>query len=125
VTERTAWSLACLLLTGIPLCVVVPNFMRAHHREHITSCKCNLKNIGTALQMYASDNAGAAPPNLTYLTPNYLKRLPRCMSSHGTDYQYLPKKRDYLVYCPGDHTYFSLPQGYPQYSSKFGFILAP
>jgi len=42
----------------------------------LTAMKSNLKNIGTALEMYSSDHKGRYPEKLDYLTPDYLKTLP-------------------------------------------------
>jgi hypothetical protein len=43
-----------------------------------SACKSNLKNIGTALEMYSSDHGGEYPPSLATLSPEYLKRIPEC-----------------------------------------------
>ena len=38
--------------------------------------------------MYDSDNAGLAPLNLEILTPNYLRWVPKCHSTWGTETNY-------------------------------------
>lgn len=40
------------------------------------ACHANLKNLGTALEMYATDFSGQYPMTLQQLAPEYLKQLP-------------------------------------------------
>jgi len=42
----------------------------------LTAMKSNLKNMGTALEMYSADHKGLYPEKLEQLTPDYLKTLP-------------------------------------------------
>ncbi|MHC9542416.1 MAG: hypothetical protein AB9903_23135 [Vulcanimicrobiota bacterium] len=42
----------------------------------LTTMKSNLKNMGTALEMYSADHKGLYPEKLEQLTPDYLKTLP-------------------------------------------------
>jgi hypothetical protein len=69
-----AGGAAFLVLTAI----LLPNFIRSGSRGKITACKSNLKNIGTALEMYSTDYSGRYPNSLDVLTPNYLKSIPEC-----------------------------------------------
>lgn len=54
--------------------------------ERLTECKTNLKNIGTALEMYSTDWSGKYPASLVKLTPNYLKTIPVCPTTHTDTY---------------------------------------
>jgi hypothetical protein len=50
-----------LALGGVTLFIgalLAPNFVRARHRNATTACKSNLKNIGTAMEMYSTDYDG-------------------------------------------------------------------
>lgn len=69
-----------VILGGIAVlgAIVVPNFVRSHSRDSIQACKSNLKNIGTALEMYSTDWGGKYPATLEVLSPNYLKIIPEC-----------------------------------------------
>jgi hypothetical protein len=58
--------------------ILVPNFVRARSRSGLTACKSNLKNIGTACEMYGTDWKGLYPKEMSLLTPNYLKTIPSC-----------------------------------------------
>lgn len=42
----------------------------------MTTLHSNLKNIGTALEMYSTDHKGLYPKKLDELTPDYLKQIP-------------------------------------------------
>ena len=84
--------LSCFVLFSILFvlaAVIVPNFIIARIRGggSISACKSNLKNLGTAFEMYSTDWSGKYPPigrERELLAPNYLKTIPECPSS-GTD----------------------------------------
>lgn len=117
--------------------------MRPMPQGQLTACKSNLKNIGTAMEMYASDNQGQCPKTLEALTPSYLKSLPECPSAGKQTYasSYQVKRKavptdktnnkmptglssdDYTVFCQGDHhSKAGLPTDYPIYSSLNGLV---
>ena len=83
-------SISCLTWVGIfsliavGLAVVVPNYLRSNSRGQHQACRSNLKNIGTALEMYSADWSGRYPSNLNQLTPKYLKTIPEC-PAQGSD----------------------------------------
>ena len=60
------------------LIFVVPNIFSERAGCEYTQCRSNMKNIGTALELFASDNDGLYPPTLNNLTPDYLKSIPQC-----------------------------------------------
>jgi hypothetical protein len=64
-------------VTGIPYAVTPTS---------ATMCKSNLKNLGTALEMYSTDYKGKYPASLGALTPNYLKFIPSCRSFSADDH---------------------------------------
>lgn len=116
--------------------VLVPNFMRARAGGRITSCLSNLKNIGTACEMYSSDNAGKYPVRMELLLPNYLKTLPECPATGTTTYKletglnvgYNTANFEdyYFISCHGDnHEAIGLPANYPQYDGIQGLIERP
>lgn len=114
--------------------LIAPNFTRYRCRVGPTTmCKSNLKNIGTALEMYSTDWSGHYPRNLNLLTPNYLKTLPVCPGAKRVTYRadFGPSApgneghlEDYFyVECTGlNHEYLELPADYPKYTSEYGLI---
>lgn len=107
--------------------------MRARAQGQLTACKSNLKNIGTALEMYATDFEGRYPPSLSLLTPNYLKTLPECPSAATTSYimesglkapgNEKKKKEFRHLECRGEHHKpVGLSAGYPRYNTVEGLI---
>jgi hypothetical protein len=128
---------ALLLLLALPAVILVPNFRRARGGGHLTACKSNLKNIGTAMEMYSTDWSGKYPvgggSTMTLLTPKYLKVIPECpaagtstyRAAFGTDGGYNSPNFDdyYFIQCSGsNHTVVSVPPGYPQYDGISGLI---
>jgi hypothetical protein len=53
----------------------------------LTGCKSNLKNLASAVEMYASDHEGRYPRDLQLLTPHYLKEIPTCPAARKLTYQ--------------------------------------
>lgn len=93
----------------------------------VIGCKSNLKNIGTALEMYSTDNAGRFPKSLSPLTPNYLKLWPTCPAAGSDTYsdgfQSSSHPDAYTVVCGGsNHTRAGMSANFPQYTSTEGLI---
>ena len=116
-----------IAIIAILAAILVPNFLRARAQGMVTACKANLKNMGTALEMYATDNSGRYPTTLNGLSPHYLRTMPTCPStglanSYGYTSQSVPDS--YTVYCSGTnaHQAVDLSTGYPQYDSIRGLI---
>ncbi|MHC9539062.1 MAG: serine/threonine protein kinase [Vulcanimicrobiota bacterium] len=108
----TIAGMICFLLSGI----LVPNFLRARAQGCLSPCKSHLKNIGTAMEMYSSDNQGRYPRNLAAITPNYLKTLPTCPEAGRMSYRYVSTTMPdiYTVWCHGanhtDRTGINMPE---------------
>jgi len=101
-----------------------------HHHGSTTACKSNLKNIGTALEMYSTDNQGRFPPTLSLLTPNYLKSVPTCPSigidTYSGAFVSSAHPDTYTIICRGhNHRGVGLLPDFPQYSSPQGLIDRP
>lgn len=116
--------------------IMVPNFIRARGQGQATACKSNLKNIGTAMEMYSTDYQGKYPPNMSYLTPNYLKTIPECPAAATVTYTaYMGKNAKgnpdhyndyYYVECKGaNHVKVGLPPDFPAYNGIMGLIEGP
>ena len=93
----------------------------------LTACKSNLKNIGTALEMYSTDNSGRFPTALSQLTPNYLRRIPTCPSATADTYsmtfQSASNPDAYTVMCTGaHHREAGMPPNFPRYTSTQGLL---
>lgn len=127
-----------IAIIAILAAILVPNFIRARAQGQLTACKSNLKNIGTALEMYSTDWSGKYPTALATLTPNYLKTIPECpadgtdtytggyVTGAGTAYNNgaTPFTDYYFVMCNSAtaHVGVSLPANYPQYDGIQGLI---
>jgi hypothetical protein len=100
---------------------------RPHTRGQLSACQSNEKNIGTALEMYATDNKGEYPLSLAPLAPKYLKVIPTCPAA-GTDTYSSSYQRNspqsYRFYCSGsNHTdLLNGSANFPQYTSEQGLI---
>lgn len=108
-------------------------------RDGFLQCQSNCKNIGTALEMYATDNDGKYPDSMDMVVPTYLNELPVCMAQgmspevrahyrkqYGlTLWDYAYKVSDnhdsYTFYCSGNnHQAFGVGPNYPQYDCNTG-----
>jgi len=113
--------------------VVFPNFIRSRDGGTTTACKSNLKNLGTALEMYSTDCNGSYPDGLARLTPRYLRVVPTCATvgrdtysanyavSHGAGRE--KKAEAYTIVCAGHHHGGAgLGPNLPQYNSWQGLV---
>ncbi|MEW6277132.1 MAG: hypothetical protein AB1758_00815 [Candidatus Eremiobacterota bacterium] len=120
-----------LAIVGTLAYILVPNFIRARSRGQLTSCKSNLKNIGTALEMYSTDYRGRYPKTLFLLTPNYLTVIPDCPSAasdtYSASYRSAAEPDVYTFCCQGgNHAGAGIDRpGYPAYTSTEGLIERP
>jgi prepilin-type N-terminal cleavage/methylation domain-containing protein len=124
-----------IAIIAILAAILVPNFIRARAQGQLTACKSNLKNIGTAMEMYSTDWSGKYPSaGMALLTPNYLKTLPECPAAGSvtytggvvfgaTAYNAANFQDYYFIQCAGsNHTSVSVPANYPQYDGIQGLI---
>ncbi len=103
----------------------ISNFKSARAQGQFVCCESNLKNIGTALEMYSTDNEGHYPVSLTKLTPDYLRLIPTCPAAgkqtYVDSYQSGLNPDAYSVYCKGhNHEAIGIPEDYPLYNSTEG-----
>lgn len=125
---------ALLAVAALSL-ILVPNFLRAKARGQLTACKSNIKNIATALEAYAGDNAGHYPASLDKLAEgNLLKPLPTCPGAGKMsylDYQVATDPDSFSFSCCGDNHkssyagYDADSAGFPRYNTKDGLISQP
>jgi hypothetical protein len=110
-----------------------PNFIRARAQGRLSGCKSNLKNIGTALEMYSTDWSGKYPTTTAMLTPTYLRDIPECpiagKKTYRAHFGYAALLNTagyedyYYVECYGEnHTGLSVTGNYPAYNSIQGLI---
>lgn len=126
--RRTVVAVSVLALAAL----LVPNFVGCRCASPLTACKSNLKNIGTALEIYSTDHNGQYPGSLDELYPEYLKREPSCPQAKHATYRasFGPKapfndgnyQDYYLVECTGDNHPEVTDPDYPKYNGIFGLI---
>lgn len=100
--------------------------------SYLTFCKSNLKNIGTAMEMYSTDFSGKYPSSLDLLTPKYLKTIPECDAAGKVTYRLYTGDGPmntagfqdyYYVECGGEnHSRASVHANYPAYDGISGLI---
>lgn len=105
--------------------IALPNFVRARAHGQATACKSNLKNIGTALEMWSTDNSGRFPTQLSQVAPNYLRIMPTCPAAgkdtYSATFQSAANPDAYTVFCSGSHHVDAqYSPNYPQYTSTMG-----
>ncbi len=119
----TSVTLLILLLTS-------PCWARS--QGQLTACKSNLKNIGTACEMYATDNDGRYPMTLAQLVPDYLYSIPKCPTtgcdSYSGTYQVSEARNAFAVCCLGTAHHRanrSVAPNFPAYVSVYGLVERP
>jgi competence protein ComGC len=121
-----------ICFAAIFISILIPNYLRGKQQGSITpTCRHNLKNIGSALELYTIDHEGNYPEKLSDLTPDYVAMIWKCDRA-GTDtysksYQVFNDPRQkihaYTFYCQGEHHCPELEANFPQYTSKNGLTM--
>ena len=112
--------------------VLVPKFLRGPADGRLTACKFNCKNLGTALEIYATDNHGHYPKSLERLVSSkILKEIPRCAAAgqdtYSGTYRVSQDPDRFHFYCAGTQ-HESASRGafnFPQYDSQKGLLEGP
>jgi prepilin-type N-terminal cleavage/methylation domain-containing protein len=127
-----------IAIIAILAAILVPNFLRARAQGQFTACQSNMKNIGTALEMYSVDHQGEYPADLTAgtagagdkLMPDYMATLPQCPAASADTYagayvQTRVPADAYSFRCTGgNHTTITgTGTEFPQYSSAKGLTV--
>ena len=91
----------------------------------VLSCKSNLKNLGTALEMWSTDNRGNFPAHLGQVAPNYVRAIPTCPAAqrdtYSASYRMRANPNYYAFFCQGaNHTSEGYPANFPRYTSDRG-----
>ena len=125
VRSALSWGLLIGLVLLVGKAIIVPSFIRTRAQWQWTACKSNLKNIGTALEMYSTDNGGRFPRSPVGLTPNYLEQVPTCPAKGSDTYSEgfasASNPDAYTVVCAGrNHSGVGLGENFPQYTSTQG-----
>ena len=119
-----------IAIIAILAAILVPNFVKARAQGQLTACKSNLKNIGTAEEMYAADHNGRYTPQLTTLTGTngqnqYMARVPLCpLVTNPYTYSAAKNPDWYGITCTsGNHQQAGMTGiGYPQFDSIAGLV---
>jgi hypothetical protein len=90
---------ASLLVLGAA--ASAPDIIQSIQLRYYNVCKSNVRNMGTAFEMYSCDNQGRYPHSLSKLTPNYLRSLPTCPAAGRVTYSYVYTEVPdcYTVWC--------------------------
>lgn len=135
--EMPAWLISVgLLLATLVAFIYWANLpYRPRAQGQLTACKSNLKNLATALEMYASDNQGLYPDLLSKVVDGrYLKTLPTCPSAQQMtygNYHNFDKRSNFVMCCGGDNharaykAYSAPSRNFPAYRGDIGLIDHP
>lgn len=88
-------------------------------------CKSNLRTLGTACEMYSTDNWGRYPRRLQDLVPGYIKAIPTCPAAdrdtYSPSFASTSNPDDYTIFCQGNnHRRSGCGINYPQYCASDG-----
>ena len=119
------WIVAALIIMIVVLPFIITNYFRAKSHRDYAGCYSICKNIGTALEMYSTDNSGHYPKSLKQLVPKYLLSIPPCPAAgketYSSSYTSATYPDSYTFYCKGHyHSGVGVGQDKPDYSSTSG-----
>lgn len=121
-----------IAIIAILTTILLPNFVRVRSQGRLTGCKTNMRNIATAVQVYAVENASRYPTTLTILpTTRAISAIPTCPSA-GNNLAYIngyvasSNPDAYTIVCTGNnHGELNIPACYPQYTGQAGYQEKP
>lgn len=115
-----------IAIIAILAAILVPNMVRARSRGQLVACTTNLKNIGTAMELYTVDYKGRYPTSMAILTPNYLKTIPECpvagSDTYSSAYTFGVLPDSFDVFCEGSFHVGFTSTDYPRFNSGQGLI---
>lgn len=125
--EKPRFSLAFWITVLVPIALAAIVFFRLanqpYYPSRLAACRSNLKNLATALDLYADDYHGHYPPDLRRLLPGYLKTLPTCPGAGKQTYRYELAAHRFSLTCVGENHADAFGPGhpdYPRYDSEEG-----
>ena len=108
---------------------IMPSIIRKKPATVGKSCVRNIKNLATAMELYACDNKGKYPVKLSYLSKyGYISSLPSCPETGSLEYLYTVSSnyKNFTICCPGKgvhkDTSINYEGHYPQYSHSRGLV---
>lgn len=111
---------AVIIITGL---LMAPSYIQKNVKSRYDLCYSNLRNIGTAMEMYSCDNQGRYPHNLGAITPGYMKTLPTCPVARKITYLYTRTQVPdcYTVWCNGNYHKSAREGRTPEYDANQGW----
>ncbi len=118
--------------------IIVPNFLKARASGHLCYCESQIKDLATAMEVYATENNGLYPEGfykLLEISKNkspYMSKIPDCKKSnlsHNrknlTSYKYIRSEdcKNFTMWCIQNHLDCGMEEGYPQYNPYQGLII--
>lgn len=98
----------------------------ARRQGPTSACQSNLKNLASALEMWADDHRGGYPGQLDQLVPIYLKEIPRCPAAgrdtYSTNYRRWRHPDDFGLCCSGSNHLRVMGANLPAYTSCAGLV---
>lgn len=104
------WFIAILGVIAVLVFISFPwndPLVEGRRNVSLRECRKNLKNLGTALEMYSTDWAGQFPQNLEKLTPDYIREMPQCLAVDRDTYSQTYRVGELDVFglwCPDQFT---------------------
>lgn len=116
-----------IVILTILMVMIMPQYVVARSRGRLSACESNLRNLATAIEVYATEHNHQVPSSLDDLVPQFVAAIPRCPSA-GTPDAYrdgyasvqVPEAA-YTVSCSGAfHVDLGVPAGHPLYTYGVG-----
>ncbi|MCD4782800.1 MAG: hypothetical protein K8T10_03105 [Candidatus Eremiobacteraeota bacterium] len=117
--------LTVIFILATLVMLLIPNLKWTVFKTQLSGCQQNLKNMSTALQLYANDNEDYYPENLDGLKPHYFHHIPTCPSAsadtYSPGYDISVDLKVYTLPCKGkNHGVLGLGEDEPYWSMSEG-----
>jgi len=113
--------LTVLFILASLVMLLIPNLRWTVYKTQLSGCQQNIKNLTTAVQLYANDNEDFYPESLEKIKPDYFQYIPTCPSAgadtYTSGYEISDDKKIYTLYCKGkNHGILGLGENEPYWS---------
>lgn len=120
-----------IVIIAILAALLIPNFIRARYKAHLSGCQSNERAVVTALELYRTDHDAYPPPGLIapghpVFSVSFIN--PDAVSCPSNDSRYVLDVvgENFTLSCNGlHHLLLPVSPGYPQFSPSVGQLLGP
>lgn len=137
VRKRAGFTLLEIMIVvfilAILMSMMIPNWVKAKYRAHLSGCMQNEKSVATAMEVYRTEHdaypsSGPIDPSHVIFTGKYIQPGEVRCPSNESFYTMESTNESFTLVCNGIHHLLpsiNVSPNYPQYTTDRGITLNP